>query len=84
MDISDLHLCHLIVLLNAVCNCSNNLLSSSVDKVTTGTYNLVSVILNFSLVGFSIPSTGLLPSTASLFAWLVITQFSDQVKVKGT
>ena len=49
--ISDLYLFHLIVLLNPDFNCSKKLLSSFVDKVTTGTYNFVSVILNVAPVG---------------------------------
>ena len=46
-----MHLFHFIVILNPDFNCSNNLLSFSADKVTTGTYNLQSVISNFTLVG---------------------------------
>ena len=46
-----MHLFHFIVILNPDFNCSNNLLSFSADKVTTGTYNLQSVISNFALVG---------------------------------
>ena len=65
-----------MVLLNPVFNCSKSLLSSSVDKVTTGAYDFVPVI------GALIPSTGLSPATASLIALLVITQFSDQSKSK--
>ena len=42
--ICDLYLFHFIVLLNPDFNCSKGLLSFSVDKVTTGTYNFVSVI----------------------------------------
>ena len=57
---SDLYLFHLIVLLNPVFNCSNNLLSSWVDKVTTGTYNFVSLILNVAPVGALISGTGAL------------------------
>ena len=46
-----MYLFHFIDLLNSDFNCSNNLLSFSADKVTTGTYNLQSVISNFVLVG---------------------------------
>ena len=46
-----MYLFHFIVILNPDFNCSNNLLSFSVDKVTTGTYNLQSVISNFALDG---------------------------------
>ena len=44
-----MYLFHFIVILDF--NCSNNLLSFSADKVTTGTYNLQSVISNFVSVG---------------------------------
>ena len=82
--IYDLYLFHLIVLLNSVCNCSNNLLSFLVDKVTSGTYKFVSVIYG-APVGFSIPATAaLVLGLASLFVWFVNTQFSNQVKVKYT
>ena len=40
----------MIVLLNPVFNCSKSLLSFSADKVTTGTYNVQSVILNAALL----------------------------------
>ena len=46
-----MYLFHFIDLLNPDFNCSNNLLSFSADKVTTGTYNLQSVISNFASVG---------------------------------
>ena len=46
-----MYLFHFIDFLNPDFNCSNNLLSFSADKVTTGTYNLQSVISNFGLVG---------------------------------
>ena len=51
LDICDRYLFHFIVILNPDFNCSNNLLSFSADKVTTGTYNLQSVISNFASVG---------------------------------
>ena len=41
LSLSDLYLFYLVVLLNSVFNCSNNLLSSSVDKVTIGTNSFV-------------------------------------------
>ena len=46
-----MYLFHFIVTLNPDFNCSNNLLSFSADKVTTGTYNSQSIIRNFALVG---------------------------------
>ena len=85
LDISDLYLFHLIVLLNPVFNCSKSLLSFPASKVTTGTYNLQSVILETAFVGLLVPSTaGSASGSASLVALLVITQFSDQVKIKDT
>ena len=53
-----MYLFHFIVILNPDFNCSNNLLSFSADKVTTGTYNLQSVISNFALVGEIIAAIG--------------------------
>ena len=47
----------MIVLLNPVFNCSRSLLSFSADQVTTGTYNLQSVILKVAFVGLLISST---------------------------
>ena len=79
--ISDLYLFHLIVLLNLVFNCSKSILSSSTDKVTTGIYSFVSVILNVGLSGLLTTATaGLASRAASLVASLIIAQFSDQVK----
>ena len=46
-----MYLFHFIDLLNPDFNCSNNLLFFSADKVTTGTYNLQSVISHFVPVG---------------------------------
>ena len=46
-----MYLFHFIDLLNPDFNYSNNLLSFSTDKVTTGTCNLQSVISNFASVG---------------------------------
>ena len=69
-----------MVLLNPFFNCSKSLLSSSVYKVTTGTYSFVSVILNVAFVGLLTAATaGLSPwsGTASVVALLVITQFLD-------
>ena len=53
-----MYLFHFIFLLNPHFNCSNNLLSFSADKVTTGTYNLQSVISNFALIGELIAAIG--------------------------
>ena len=69
--ISDLYLFHLIVLLNPGFNCSKTLLSSLVDKATTGTYNFVAFILNLAFVGFLNAATAGFPpwaGTASIVA----------------
>ena len=47
--ISDLYLLHDIVLLNPCFNFSKNSMISSIDKVTTGTYSLVLIILKSTL-----------------------------------
>ena len=75
----------MILLLNPIFNCSKSLLSFSADKVTTGTHNFVSFILKVAFVGLLISSTaGSASGSASLVALIVITQLSDQVKVKDT
>ena len=51
VDICDLYLFHFISLLNPDFKLVNNLISSSLDKVTTGTYNLQSFITNIAPVG---------------------------------
>ena len=61
LAISDLSLFYSTVLLNLVFNCSKSFLSFLVDKVTTGTYNVVSVILNVAFVGLSIAATAGFP-----------------------
>ena len=68
----------MIVLLNPVLNCFKSVLSFSVDKVTTGTYNFTSVILNVAFVG-----------EVSLFVFVITLlsrnyTVSDQVKIKDT
>ena len=74
--ISDLYLFHLMVLLNPVLNCSQGILSFSVDKVTTGTYSFVPVVLIVAFVRLSIASTGGSASGyVSLVALLANTQF---------
>ena len=45
---------HFIVLLIPVFNCSKRFMSFCNDKVTTGTYNLVSFILNVASNGTTI------------------------------
>ena len=79
--ICDLYLFHFIVLLNPVFNCSKSFISFSFDKLRTGTYNFVSVILNSNPVGATI--AGLLPC-AFLSVVSAKTQFLDQVKINST
>ena len=55
-------------------------MSFSFDKVTTGTYNFVSAILNVAPDGAAI--AGLLPS-ASLVVISAETQFLDQFKINS-
>ena len=70
-----MYLFHFTDLLNPDFNCSNNLLSFSADKITTGTYKLQSVISNFVLVGelirfaaaAGVPLKALPTSTHSLY-----------------
>ena len=85
LDISDQYLFHLIVLLNPVFNCCKSFLSSLLDKVTTGTYNFVSVILNVAPIGALTLGTGesVLGSTSCVVSSVII-KFLDQAKVKCT
>ena len=71
--ICDLYLFHIISLLNPDFKLINNLISSSLDKVTTSTYNLQSFIASVgpAVVPFT---TGGAASTC-LCSKLVITQF---------
>ena len=61
-------LLHLIILLNAVFNCSKSLLSSSVDTVTAETYIFVSVTLNITPAGASVADLAGLSSCGSTAA----------------
>ena len=61
----------------------NNLISSSLDKVTTGTYNLQLVILSVAPVGALSLTTGGPPSTC-LRSKLLITQFLFHFSSKYT
>ena len=58
----------------------NNLISSSLDKVAAGTYNLQSVILSVAPVG----ALSLLPPPMSLCSKLVITQLVSHFNSKDT
>ena len=51
VDICDLYLFHSISLVNPDFKLVNSLISSSLDKVTTGMYNLQSFIVSVALVG---------------------------------
>ena len=66
-----LYLFHINSLLNPDFKLVNNLISSSLDKVTAGTYNLQSVILSVAPVG----ALSLLLPPMSLCSKLVIIQF---------
>ena len=66
------YLFHFTVLLNPDINGSKSFLSFSLDKVTTGMYNFLSVIWNSNPVG------GLFTAVIS-----AKTQFFDQVKISS-
>ena len=78
--ICDLYLFHIISLLNPDFKLVNNLISSSLYKVTAGTYNLQSVILSVAPFG----ALSLLPPPMSLCSKLVITQFLSHFNSKDT
>ena len=82
VDICDLYLFHIISLLNLDFKLVNNLISSSLDKVTTGTYNLQSFIASVAPVGaLCLPTAG---AASSLLSKLVITQFLFHFNSKDT
>ena len=74
VDICDLYLFHFISLVNPDCKLVNSLISSSLDKVTTGTYNLQSFIAKLASVEASVfpPSQY---TSRCILCILVITQF---------
>ena len=78
--IFDLYLFHIISLLNPDFRLVNNLTSSSLDKITTGTYNLQSFIASVAPVG----ALSLLPPQMSLCSKLAITQFLSHFNSKDT
>ena len=81
VDICDLYLFHFISLLNPDFKLVTNLTSSSLDKVTTGMYNVQSFILSVASVGeLSLPATTLI----NLCSKLVITQFLCHFNSKNT
>ena len=81
--ICDLHLFHIISLLNPDFKLVNNLISSSLDKVTTGICNLQSFIANVASVGELSLTTGG-PASTCLSSKLVITQFLFHFSSKDT
>ena len=71
---------HVTSLLNPDFKLVNNLISSSLDKVTTGTYNLQSFIASVAPAG----ALSLLLPPMSLCSKLVITQFLFHFNFKDT
>ena len=69
--ICDLYLFYVISLLNPDFRLVNHLVSSSLDKVTAGTYNLQSFIASVAPVA----ALSLLPPSMSLCSKLVICNF---------
>ena len=80
VDICDLYLFHIISLVNPDFKLINNLISSSLDKVTTGIYNLQSFIASVAPVGA--PSLSF--SSIALCFKLVIIQFLFHFNSKDT
>ena len=72
--ICDLCLFHIISLSNPDFRLVNNLVSSSLDKVTAATYNLQSFIASVAPVGALSLTTGG-PASTCLCSKLVVTQF---------
>ena len=80
--ICDLYLFHIISLVNPDFKLVNNLISSSLDKVTTGTYSLQSFIASVAPV--VVPFTAGGPASTCLCCKLVITQFLFDFNSKDT
>ena len=78
--ICDLYLFHIISLLNPDFKLIINLISSSLDKVTAGAYNLQSFIVSVAAVG----ALSLSPPPMSLCSKLVIMQFLSHFNSKDT
>ena len=79
--ISDLYLFHLIDFLNPVFNCYKGLLLSSVDKLTTMTYNLASSVLNVVFIGlWTEANAGSASRSVSLVVLLVLHSFYTKLK----
>ena len=80
--ICDLYLFHIISLVNPDFKLVNNLISSSLDKVTTGIYNLQSFIASVAPV--VVLFTAGEPALTCLCSKLVITQFLFHFNSKNT
>ena len=81
--VCDLYLLHFITLLNPDFKLVNNLISSSLDKVTTGTYNLHLSIVSVAPVGaLSLTIGG--PASTCLLSNIAITQFLFHFNSKDT
>ena len=80
VDICDLYLFHFISLVNLDFKLVNNSISSSLGKVTTGTYNLQLFVVNVAPVGTAVFP----PSKFTFFCRLVITQFLSYFNSKDT
>ena len=78
--ICDLYLFHIISLLYPDFKLVNNLISSPLDKVTAGTYNLQSFMASVAPVG----ALSLLPPPMSLSSKLVIVQSLSHFNSKDT
>ena len=83
VDICNLYLFHFVSLLNPGFKLVNSLISSSLDKVTTGICNLQSFILSVASVGELSLTTGG-PASTCLCSKLVITQFLSHFNSKDT
>ena len=79
----DLYLFHSISLVNPDFKLVNSLISSSLDKATTGIYNLQSLIARLAPDGAPSLTTGG-PASTCLFFKLVITQFLFHFNSKDT
>ena len=82
MVICDLYLLHIISLVNPDFKLANNLISSSLDKVTTGMYNLQFFIARLAPVGVTFTAAG--PASICTSCKLVITQFLFHFHSKDT
>ena len=77
--ICDLYLFHIISLVNPDFKLVNNLISSSLHKVTTGMYNLQSFIARLAPVGVAFTAGG--PASICTSCKLVITSYSCKLVI---